>query len=41
MALITGWYPPTKEHYDTILLLWKFYPLVSAATPLTTSAQSH
>lgn len=35
MALITGWYPPTKEHYDTILLLWKFYPLFASLQWLT------
>lgn len=28
MALIQDWIPPTKEHYDTVLFYWKFFPLV-------------
>lgn len=29
MALIQNWYPPTKENYDFILLIWFFFPLNS------------
>ncbi|KAF3766409.1 3-oxo-5-alpha-steroid 4-dehydrogenase [Cryphonectria parasitica EP155] len=29
MALIQGWYPPSKENYDLILLIWCFFPLNS------------
>ncbi|KAB5582409.1 3-oxo-5-alpha-steroid 4-dehydrogenase-domain-containing protein [Coniochaeta sp. 2T2.1] len=27
MALITGWYPPTKDHYNLLLFLWRFFGL--------------
>lgn len=30
MALLEGWLPPTREHYDLILKIWQFlFPAVS------------
>lgn len=29
MSLLENWYPPTRENYEKILLLWQLYPLVS------------
>lgn len=36
MALLSGWYPPTNEHYDTLMTIWKFYPLVSTTCHIAT-----
>ncbi|KAK1772309.1 hypothetical protein QBC33DRAFT_5148 [Phialemonium atrogriseum] len=30
MALIQDWAPPTKEHYESILFIWKFFPLAAS-----------
>ncbi|OAA55814.1 3-oxo-5-alpha-steroid 4-dehydrogenase family protein [Niveomyces insectorum RCEF 264] len=30
MALIEGWLPPNREHYDLLVRLWQFYPLVAS-----------
>ncbi|KAL1846875.1 hypothetical protein VTK73DRAFT_176 [Phialemonium thermophilum] len=27
MVLVPGWVPPTREHFETLLFLWKFFPL--------------
>lgn len=27
-GLIPNWYPPTRENYDLILSLWKWFPAV-------------
>lgn len=29
MALIESWMPPSREHWDLLLRIWHFYPLVS------------
>ena len=29
MAIIEGWLPATREHYDSIVFWWQFFPLVS------------
>ena len=30
VGLVPNWYPPTKENYDFIISLWKWYPIVSS-----------
>lgn len=32
MALIEGWLPPTREHWELIEYIWRFFPLVSTTT---------
>ncbi|KAJ3520793.1 hypothetical protein NM208_g13572 [Fusarium decemcellulare] len=36
MAIIEGWLPPTREHYDLILNIWQIsYPIVASLQWLT------
>lgn len=28
VGVINNWYPPTRENYETILSIWKWFPLV-------------
>ncbi|KAF2418771.1 3-oxo-5-alpha-steroid 4-dehydrogenase [Tothia fuscella] len=35
MALIEGYIPPTREHWETIAWLWQFFPLLTAIQWLT------
>lgn len=32
-GLIPNWYPPTRENYDLILSLWKWFPAVRPPFP--------
>lgn len=32
-GLIPNWYPPTRENYDLILSLWKWFPAVRPSFP--------
>lgn len=29
MAIIEGWLPPTREHWELIVYWWQFFPVVS------------
>ncbi len=31
MPLIQDWMPPTEEHYNLILSIWKWFPVVSSS----------
>lgn len=28
VGLINNWFPPTRENYETILSIWKWFPAV-------------
>lgn len=32
-GLIPNWYPPTRENYELILSLWKWFPAVRPPPP--------
>ena len=29
VGLVNNWFPPNRENYETILAIWKWFPLVS------------